>query len=257
MTDDDDEYLAPPKSPVPAAVVASIITSIAVFFALRALEQRGLFFSSAPRGRPASAVVEVPSLLGMKAEQAREILQGRELLLSFATEHDSAKYPVGTIAEQSPLGGSQLFRGNTVQAVLSRGLPAVPIPALAGRPAEDAAKQIANLGLSLGPSKTAPSDTVAAGAVIETEPASGTSVTASTPVALVVSSGPSARPIPKVFGMRMRAARELLEQQGFKVGRIRYDNDGDKSGGVVLEQRPAPPASAPLGAVVDLTVNEE
>lgn len=257
MTDDDDDYLAPPKSPVPAAVIASIITSIALFFALRALEQRGLFFAATPRSRPPSAVVEVPSLLGMKAEQAREVLQGRELLLSFATEHDSAKYPAGTIAEQSPLGGSQVFRGNTVQAVLSRGLPAIPIPALTGRPAEEAARQIANLGLSLGPSKTAASDTVAAGAVIDTEPPAPTAVTASTPVLLVLSSGPAARPIPKVSGMRMRAARELLEQQGFKVGKIRYDNDGDRSGGVVLEQRPAPPANAPLGALVDLTVNEE
>ena len=54
-----------------------------------------------------------------------------------------------------------------------------------------------------------------------------------------------------------RAARELLEQQGFKIGKIRYAYDGDRSGGLVLNQSPSVGAPAPAGAVVDLTVNED
>ena len=186
------------SSVVPAAIT-SIITTVALFFGLRALDQRGLFPSSArlpvvsaPAPLAAPSPVDVPSLLGMRPEQARELLQGRGLLLSFSVERESVEYPAGTVAEQAPLPGSQLPKGAAVQGVLSRGAPA-----------------------------------------------------------------PVGKPIPKVTGLRLRAARELLEQQGFKSGKIRYDSDGDRSSGVVLDQKPAPPASALPGAIIDLTVNED
>jgi beta-lactam-binding protein with PASTA domain len=201
--DDTDGFRPPGRSPVATAVITSIVTTVAVFFGLRALEQRGVFSSSsnppvapqaAPTPSPVSSPspVDVPSLLGMRPEQARELLQGRGLLLTFSVERESAEYPAGTVAEQVPLPGSQLPKGGAVQAVLSRGAPA-----------------------------------------------------------------PAPKPIPKLTGLRLRAARELLEQQGFKAGKIRYDSDGDRSSGVVLDQKPAPPATALPGTPVDLTVNED
>jgi hypothetical protein len=209
----DDEEFRVPRSPVPAAVLTSIVTTAVLFFGLRALDQRGVFSSSEPskgseppavspdrQSRPtvdapapvpaASGPVDVPSLLGMRAEQARELLQGRGLLLAFSVEREDTQYVVGTIAEQSPLPGSQLPKGGAVQAVLSKGAPAQ-------------------------------------------------------------------KPIPKLTGLRLRAARELLEQQGFKPGKIRYDSDGDRSPGIVLEQKPSPPATGLAGTAVDLVVNED
>jgi serine/threonine-protein kinase len=188
------------SSVVPAAVTAAI-TTVAVFFVLRTLEQRGVIppvakSASAPAPAPAappstpSGPVDVPSLLGMRADQARELLAGRGLLLAFSVEREDAQYPAGTVAEQVPLPGSQLPKGGAVQAVLSRGAPAQ-------------------------------------------------------------------KPIPKLTGLRLRAAKELLGQQGFKAGKIRYDSDGDRSAGVVLDQKPAPPATALAGTAVDLTVNED
>jgi len=76
-------------------------------------------------------------------------------------------------------------------------------------------------------------------------------------VTLVVSSGAAEKAIPKLFGMRLRAARDLLEQQGFKTGKVRYDSDGDHTPGIVLAQKPAPPAAAPPGTAIDLTINED
>jgi len=201
----DDEGYRIPRSPVPAAILTSVVTTAALFFGLRAFDQRGLL-PGATKPEPASAPpqapaaksesappagpVDVPSLLGMRSEQARELLAGRGLLLAFSTEREDAQYAAGTVAEQAPLPGSQLPKGGAVQAVLSKG----PTPQ---------------------------------------------------------------KPIPKLTGMRLRAARELLEQQGFKPGKIRYDGDGDRSPGIVLEQKPAPPAMGLPGTTVDLVVNED
>ena len=193
-------------SSVPAAIVTSIVTTIVLFFGLRVLDQHGML---PPQGKPAavapaaappgaaaptaaapSGPVEVPSLVGLRPDQARELLAGRGLMLAISAERDDAHWAAGTIAEQTPLPGSTLPRAAGVQAVVSRGAPAQ-------------------------------------------------------------------QPVPKVTGMRLRGARELLEQQGFKAGKIRYDSDGDRSPGVVLEQKPAPPATALAGTLVDLTINED
>ena len=74
---------------------------------------------------------------------------------------------------------------------------------------------------------------------------------------LIVSSGPSLKPLPKLLGMRLRAARELLEQQGFKAGKIRYTFDRDRDGGLVLDQKPSGGTPAAAGTEVDLTINED
>jgi beta-lactam-binding protein with PASTA domain len=57
--------------------------------------------------------------------------------------------------------------------------------------------------------------------------------------------------------MRLRAARELLEQQGFKVGKLRYTYDNQRDGSIVLDQKPSAGAPAAGGTVVDLIVNED
>jgi serine/threonine-protein kinase len=254
---DDDYYAKPPRSPLPAAVLVSIVTTVVVFFGLRLLDQRGMLPSFAKPPASASEGVEVPTILGMRPEQARELLKGRDLLLSLSSERDDPHTPAGTIADQIPLPGSQAARGSNIQAVLSRGAKQVPVPKLAGLTFDDAVKELGAAGLGVAKHKESPSDTVPAGKVIDSEPSAGTSLLAKTTVVLVVSTGAATRAIPKLTGMRVRAARELLEQQGFKVGKVRYDYDDSRGSGVVLSQKPAPPATASPGAVVDLVINED
>jgi beta-lactam-binding protein with PASTA domain len=247
------QYQTPPKSPIPAAVLASIITSIAVFFGLRLLEQRGYL----PKARPAGDVTEVPSLMGIRPEQAREILKGRDLLLTLAGEHEDSRYTAGTIASQTPLAGSEAPRGSSVQAVLSRGVGQVQIPNLVGLRTEDALRQLAAAGLQAGPQKTIASATVAAGVVAQTEPGAGSPVAPQGAVTLVVSTGAPAKVVPRVTGMRLPRARKILEDAGFTLGKVHYTDDGDRMGGIILKQEPAENAQAAPGSPVEVTVNEE
>ncbi len=258
MYDDDQqyEYAAPPKSPVPAAIVTSILTTALLFIGLRLLESRGYlaWLSSRPS---ATEAVEVPSLLGMRPDQAGEILKGRALLLTIASEREDAQYPAGAIAAQTPLSGSQAPRGSAVQAVISRGLRQVQVPNVVGLTAEEAQRQIAAAGLAAGPPKTAPSATAAAGTVVETAPAPGAPLAPGGAVTLVVSSGAPGKPVPKVLGLRLSRARKLLTDEGFVVGKVRIVSDGERTSGVVLEQQPAAGVTAAVGTAVDLFVNDE
>jgi serine/threonine-protein kinase len=235
------------------SVLASAATSIVVCFVLIALQQRGHLAFLGGRGE----AVEVPSLLGMQADQARELLNGRGLLFTLSAERETSSYPNGAVAEQSPMAGSRVQRGSTVQAALARGSKQAQVPALVGLRAEEALRQVVAAGFVAGPQKEVTSETAAAGTVIDTQPAPGTALKIQSTVTLIVSSGPALKPLPKLLGMRFRAARELLEQQGFKPGKIRYTFDRDRDGGLVLDQKPAGGTPASSGTAVDLTINED
>lgn len=255
MAYDDDEfrYQPPPKSPIPAAIFTSLITTVAVFFGLRALDERGLLPGS--HARAGGEVIEVPSLLGMRPEQAREILKGRDLLLSIAAEREDAQYPAGSVAAQQPLPGSQAPRGTAVQATVSRGIRQVQVPNIVGLKIEDALKQLVAAGLQAA-QRPAPDPRAAVGVVTQTDPVAGAPLAPQGSVTVFVGAA-QPKSVPKVVGMRLSKARKLLEDEGFAVGKIKQITDGDRVSGAVLQQEPAAGASAAPGTAVDLVVNSD
>jgi serine/threonine-protein kinase len=247
------QYQSPPKSPIPVAILTSIVTTGVLFFGLRALDERGVL------GKPKreEGAVEVPSLLGIRAEQARELLRGRGLLLSLASEKEDSKYPAGTIATQTPLPGSQAPRGSAVQAVISRGIGQSQVPNLTGLRPEDAVRQLTAAGLQSGPQKAIIAPGVTPGMVAHTEPAAGTVMPPGGAVTLVISGVAASKVVPKVIGMRLARARKVLADAGFQTGKVRYTVDEDRMVGVVLRQQPAETTQAPAGSIIDLVVNED
>jgi serine/threonine-protein kinase len=236
------------------ALVTSIITSAAVFFGLRELEGRGMLRST--RGGVPSAVVDVPSLVGLKPEQARELLRARNLMLTIGGEKEDQSQPAGAILAQAPLAGSQATAGTGVQVILAKVVQVIVLPNVAGLRPEDAARHLQGIGLKMAAQQSAPHDSIAAGAVVGTQPAVGTTVAPQTAVSLVVSAGPTGAPVPKVVGMKLAKAKKLLEGAGFKVGKTTYTYDRHFGELVVLKQEPAEGARAAAGATISLVVNE-
>jgi beta-lactam-binding protein with PASTA domain len=246
------QYAPPPKSPIPVAALTSVITTILVFFGLRLLEDRGLFAKG-----PTATTVEVPSVLGIRPEQAREVLRGRELVVALAGEREDPRVAPGAISAQTPPPGTPAPRGSTVQVTTARAAAAAGIPNLAGLRGEDAVRHLTGAGYQIGAQKTAPSPTVPAGAVIQTEPPAGTAAPPGSVVVLVLSTGGTPSAIPRVLGMRMTRARKVIEEAGFRVGRVRIGSNDDRMGGVILKQDPPEGTPAPPGSNIDLVVNED
>jgi beta-lactam-binding protein with PASTA domain len=247
------QYPAPPKSPVPVAALTSVITTILVFFGLRLLDDSGVF--SKPRA--AGELVEVPAVVGLRLDQARELLRGRDLVVAMGGERDDPRVVPGAVSAQNPVPGAQSARGGAVQLILARAAGPT-VPNLVGMRGEDAVRQLSAVGLQVGPQKTVASPTVPPGAVVQTEPPAGTPAPPGTPVTVILSTGAtSATAIPRVLGLRMTRARKLIEDAGFRVGRVRIGSNDDRMGGVILKQEPAEGTAAPPGSVIDLVVNED
>jgi eukaryotic-like serine/threonine-protein kinase len=253
--------------PVLSAVIASVITSVVVFFALRELESFGII--SPPGGRPRTAApvapaaaplasgsaVPVPNLVGMKLEQGREVLKARGLLLSIAEERDDPKGPPGTIVAQNPLASSETPPGTTVQLVISRAVASVILAPLAGQKVEEAVAALTAQGFKLGPHKAAAAGNgVAPGLVAGTEPAAGSALAPGAIVSLLVA-GPAGKAVPNVVGKGLTRGKKTLEEAGFRV-QTRYKYDPCCGEYIILEQNPPANQAAAAGATVELVVNE-
>ena len=244
-----------------ASVIASVVTSVIVFFALRALDHRGVFGGRPNPGGAAetatlgSGAVQVPNLVGVKLEQARELLKGRGLLISIGEERDDPEKPPGSVIAQNPLAGSEGQPGATVAVVVARAASSVIVPPVAGLKLEDAMRVLGSKGLQLGPHKVTQTDTVAPGLVVGSEPAAGDSVSPTTQISLVLAAA-AAKTVPKVTGMRLTRGKKVLEDAGFKLGKTSYRYDPCCGEYIILRQTPQEGEAASAGATIDLIVNE-
>ena len=200
--------------------------------------------------------VDVPPLGGLSPEQARGLLEPRGLLLVLDGERPDEKVPPGTIADQRPLGGSRLRKGDAVHADIARAGESAHVPKLAGMTVDAAREALKTAHLRSGRVVEAASDQIAHGLVVTSAPEAGTEAKPDAVVDLTISSGPSTLAVPSVVGKSRGTAKTLLEKAGFAVGNTRYGSNDDYDQGVVIGQNPPAGTQASPGVKIDLTIND-
>jgi serine/threonine-protein kinase len=203
---------------------------------------------------PAAEQVDLPNLVGMTQQEAEQVLASLELVPQVTPQEDPSQ-PEGTVLAQDPVPG-KVDKGRTVILVVSSGQGQVAVPNVANLDQVTAAAQLAAAGLQV---KTVqePSDTVPAGQVIRTIPASGQQVPKSTEVTMVVSTGAEPVPVPNVEGKTESEGRDELQAAGF-LQRVVYQDvpSGSTQDGRVISQNPAPGTELPRGETVTLIVGK-
>ena len=109
--------------------------------------------------------------------------------------------------------------------------------------------------LTVGSVTTACDDTIAAGNVISSDPAAGTSLAPGTAVDLVVSTGPCPVDVPDVVNMTQTAAESAIVSAGLVVGTETTACDNTIAAGNVISSDPTAGTSVPPGTAVDLVVS--
>ena len=94
------------------------------------------------------APVDVPSLSGTGESNAQAILSDAGLKYTVTTK-ESATVPEGVVISTSPKSGTSLFRGDTVQLIVSEGPPPVTMPNVVDMPKADAIAELEALGLKV------------------------------------------------------------------------------------------------------------
>ncbi len=234
----------PPRSrrlrwPVVAAVVA-VITALA---------GAGGWWLAAGR------YVSAPGLLGLSraAAEAKAHAAGLRIRWLAPVYSDTVKRDL--VARQQPGRGDHVTHGALLSLALSRGPETHPVPAVVGKPLDQAKSMITAVHLQVGDVRQAYADTVAKGDVVRSDPAPGTTVHAGTAVSLVVSQGPQPLPVPNVVGMDVQQATSTVTSAGFEATTSDTFSDTVPKG-TVISQDPGAGGTAPKGTTIALVVSK-
>lgn len=196
---------------------------------------------------------KVPQVVGLLYDEAVNRLGAAGFKAKTGEERFVELAPKSTVLAQSPPPGATEPRGTEVVLDVSAGQRQLQVPPVVGLTQALAQDAIEKAGLEMGEMREQESQ-AARGAVLATYPASGTAVSPSTRVDLVVSSGPPAVNTPDVVGQSYASARSMLEQVGLRLGDVTTDSLATGIPQTVISQTPAAGSRLVAGSRVSLSL---
>ncbi|HEY1303684.1 MAG TPA: PASTA domain-containing protein [Vicinamibacterales bacterium] len=122
----------------------------------------------------------------------------------------------------------------------------VEVPKLEGLTVSEATETLGGLGLGLRVDEVhRPDNKVAAGHVMQQEPAPRTTARRQRTIRVWVSAGPHVTTVPQLIGQSERTARIRLDQDGVQIGPVSEFRSADYPADAVVAQNPAPMSQAP------------
>ena len=201
--------------------------------------------------------VTVPDVVGKSRTQAEQDLTEAGLEIGTITRvpaADDTQQP-GTVVEQDPAANTEVERETAVDLTIVAAPDQVAIPSLEGSSLEEAQATLIGLGLEPAGPQEEPSDTIDAGLVTRTDPASGTDVDPGSQVTIFVSAGPDQVPVPEVRCQSFGSAQNELDQAGLSSvisSETVPINPACPLGNKVAAQDPVPGTQVDPGATVTL-----
>ncbi|MCX5081199.1 Stk1 family PASTA domain-containing Ser/Thr kinase [Streptomyces sp. NBC_00401] len=198
---------------------------------------------------------KVPPLLAKTQTQAKERLDQAGLDLGHVKRSYSDTVKRGTVIASDPETGARIRDNGTVDLTVSLGPETVKVPDLQGTPLGQAERRLKDVGLEPGMVTKEFDEDVPKGAVVATDPETGTTRRAGSAIALVVSRG-AAVDVPDVTGESEEDAVADLQDVGLKaeISTKRAYSDVDK--GSVAGQSPVEGKRLGEGDTVTLTISK-
>ena len=157
-------------------------------FAIRTVPREGSEVTKGTRVRllvsQGPEQVTVPDVTGLSRESAEARL--RDEGLEPAVQEQESDVEEGEVISQSPSGGTEVARGETVTITVSTGRPQVDVPDVVGLSEDEAASRLSSAGLTPERQERTVTDPTQDGIVIEQRPGAGTQVDEGRQVVIVV-----------------------------------------------------------------------
>jgi beta-lactam-binding protein with PASTA domain len=193
--------------------------------------------------------IAVPALAGRSEAEAEAALNEAGFKWQIQTRpSDQARS--GTVIGTSPTGGQIADKGTTVSLLVAVPV-SVAVPAVVGRAEADAEAALTRAGFKWQ-RQTQPSDSAAAGSVIEASPRPGQNADKGTTVSLLIAV-PVSVPVPPVVNRPVADAIAAIGRSGLKWQRQDVPSDS-VTPGRVIDAVPAPAQLVDKGSTVILRV---
>jgi beta-lactam-binding protein with PASTA domain len=204
---------------------------------------------------PAPTTVEVPDVVGQAQADAELAIASAGLVAATSlVPHDTVAE--GLVIDTNPVAGTEAEIGSQVAVSVSTGPPpptTVKVPDVVGQTEAEAVSAIEEVGLTAKVAEE-PDAEIAAGLVIETNPAGGTEVAPDTLVTVTVSSGPGDTTVPDFTGMTTGEAETAAAEAGLEIDVIVDPDDPDEDG-IVVDQEPEAGTVVEIGSEVKVLLS--
>ena len=214
----------------------------------------GLFnFVVMPRLVQHDVTVRVPRVVGVGLVEAQSRCERLGLNLQVEDRRYSEGMAADQVLSQTPQPGMAVKRGRTVRVHVSMGTQDVRVPDVRGLTLRQASLQLDNAKLAVG--RISRIYAGEGGQVVQaTRPRAGAPAASGNRVDVLVAVGASADGylMPDLVGRALDEVRELIEQRGFRIGRITYRRKNGVYPGTILEHFPSGGSLILGGESIDL-----
>jgi serine/threonine-protein kinase len=200
--------------------------------------------------------VKVISVVGMRFDDARKVLDSLGMDVRQGDIRTDSKYPIGTVINQNPIPGRTVNKGRRIYLTLSGGEKLVTVPGLRGRTLRDARFQLEREGLRMGAEEYAVSDTFPENTIISQSVLPDIKIKRDAYVSVVVSLGKTSErvTVPELSGKTLQAATDILAALGLKIGNVSYQPLANFLPNTIIDQFPHIGEQVPRGQAVDVVV---
>jgi serine/threonine-protein kinase len=191
-----------------------------------------------------SGVTPVPAVVGMTRAEASNRLadQGLSLRKVDAKSRYDDKVPAGRVLRQEPDARTLVKRGSGVEIVISKGPQRIEVPDVSTKAFPAAQATISGANLGIGTTLSAYMRGQAPGTVIGQDPPPGRLVPPMTGVGLLLAQPTEGERfiMPDLIYRQYEQVRPYFEQQGFRLGNVKFERYEGVGPGVILRQFPLP-----------------
>lgn len=203
--------------------------------------------------------VLTPNVVGQTITQATAILGNVDLVLGTVGHAYSDSVPAGKIISQSPITGTQVLIGSSVNVVVSDGPQPnenTTVPSVLNKTTTEASVILSGAQLHLGVVAYGYSDVVPAGKIITQSPITGTVVPVHSPVNVTVSLGSEKVSTPSVVDHTIAQAIDILNGVGLSLGTVSEVHHPTKPAGCIISQDPVAGTLVDPGTEIDVVVSK-
>ncbi len=202
------------------------------------------------------ADVEIPSVIDMTYEEAKDELEAAGLKIEMGEEVETEDKEPGVVVSQSPKEGVKVKEGSTVTVDISISAEGELVPNLLGEVYDKSTveKILEDHGFTLGTVTEDYSAEYEKGYIMGQDPGPGTEADKDTAVNIVVSQGKAKPKMPLLLGLTVDQAEAALADQGLVLGIPKYAESNLYEPGQVMEQQYPQGTELEAGTTVDIVI---
>ncbi len=203
--------------------------------------------------------IEVPSLKGMKYDEASDELDSLNLKIEKGDDVYSAEIEKGKIVSQSPIAKTKVKKGSKIKVNISKGKKAGLVPDLIGKTYNDAdiSATLSQYGFVLGNVTYDESEKYDEGIIINQTPSAGSTSRAGSAINIVVSKGKKEKSkVPTLTGLTADQAVQALNKEGLQVGDISYEESNVYGKDFVMWQQYSAGTELKKGTSVSIKISK-